>query len=339
MPEALFSKVTVTETLARRASPIRNMAPLGLAPMKLTDTQLNFCPVCQGSISLWRTKRSAHGVFPICRCASCGLAFVNPRPSLAFLTDYYTVPGNTSHPASNGVSLAWAMEEERKFPNSTIDAREMLNRVQAFRRLSLDPFPTLLDVGSGFGFFSLQAQQLGYEVTAIELGPARHITEEMTGVRPHAIPFEDFDAGGTRFSAIVMSQVLEHVQDVNLWARRAFELLDPGGVLAIALPHFNSATRRLMGENDPFITPPEHLNFFTAASLRTLLQRHGFALGATEYRSRFPPRSIERRLGKLGRTTVAAGKVAGAALAYGMDKLRLGMMVRAYGIKPSQAEA
>lgn len=305
-----------------------------------SKTELTACPVCDGATTLWRTKATAHGAFPICRCKNCGHAFVTPRPTLAFLTEFYTSTGSTSHPGSYGVSLAWVIEEERKFPNSTIDAREMLHRVHALSHgIGESGTPTVLDVGSGFGFFTREAQQRGYDVTAIELGPARHITEEMTGVRPIAIPFEDFDAGKERYSAIVMSQVLEHVLDANFWAARAFDLLKPGGVLAIALPHFGSAIRRLMRENDPFITPPEHLNFFTEASLRTLLQRHGFELSATEYRSRIPPRTIERRLGRLGRPAVVAGKLAGSALCYGMDTLRLGMMIRAYGVKPRPAAA
>jgi SAM-dependent methyltransferase len=307
---------------------------------RMNALHLDSCPVCTGCIALWRFKTTLHGIFPICRCRDCGMAFVNPRPSLQFLMDYYRAEGSASHPGANGVSLAWVLNEEREFPNSTIDAREIISQVCAHSKVAVDRrAPMLLDIGSGFGFFTRQARQLGFEVTAIELGPARQVSIEMTGVVPHDVPFENFDARPGSFSAIVMSQVMEHVQDVNLWAQRAYELLQPGGVLAIALPHFNSATRRLMGENDPFITPPEHLNFFTAASLRQLLIRHGFELGATEYRSRIPPRAIERRLGKAGRHVVAAGRLAGTALAHTMDKLRLGMMVRIYGIKPLHSPA
>ena len=301
---------------------------------------LEKCPVCQGPIALWRTKTTLHGAFPICRCARCGLAFVNPRPSLEFLTAFYTNVGNAGHPGANGASLSWVMEEEKHFPNSTIDAREVMSQICAHTKI--DPrhkARTLLDVGCGYGFFTRQAMQLGFEVTAIELGPSRKIAEEMTGVVPHAVPFETFECPRASFCAIVMSQVMEHVQDVNLWTRRAFELLEPGGVLAIALPHFDALTRRVLKENDPFITPPEHLNFFTASSLRQLLIQHGFETGATEYRSRIPPRGIERRLGRFGKPAVAAARFAAKSMAYGMDVLGMGMMLRVYGIKPTHATA
>jgi SAM-dependent methyltransferase len=331
MPVAVFKCVTGITKPKHSAARIHAM-------MTETPTQLSRCPVCGGAIALWREKTTAHGTFPICRCKRCGLAFVNPRPTLEFLMRFYTAPGNASHPAANGTSLAEVSEEERKFPNSTLDAREMLGRVRALsREAGNGAKETLLDVGSGYGFFTRQAQELGYEVTAIELGPARSITQQMTGVIPLAIPFEEFDAGGERFSVIVMSQVLEHVLDVNLWAARAFDLLKPGGVLAIALPHFGSAVRRLMAQNDPFITPPEHLNFFTAGSLRTLLQRHGFELSATQHRSRIPARALERRLGSLGRPAVSAGTLAGKALCHVMDSLRMGIMIREYAIKPRHA--
>jgi hypothetical protein len=73
-----------------------------------------------------------------------------------------------------------------------------------------------------------------------------------------------------------MSQILEHVSDVNSWMRNAWGLLKRGGTIAIALPNFNSMFRLVLGRRDPYIIPPEHLNFFSTGNLKALLSKHGF---------------------------------------------------------------
>lgn len=300
---------------------------------RMNEPRRGDCPICLGPIKHWRSKQTPHGRYTITRCKECGHASVNPRPSLAFLSHYYASVGASNHPGAHGAAMGWVLAEEEKFPNSSVDAREMLSQIRAHNRCVKTP-QTLLDIGCGYGFFSAEAQRHGYEVTAIELGPSREIAREMTGVEPHAVMFEEFGAPPRSFSAILMSQVLEHVHDANLWIDRAYDLLRPGGVLAIALPHFNSAIRLALGTRDPFITPPEHLNFFTADSLRLMLVKHGFQPGVTEFRSRIPPRALAKRLGRLGQPLLGVARQTADLLARGLDVAGLGIMVRTYGIRP-----
>ena len=86
--------------------------------------------------------------------------------------------------------------------------------------------------------------------------------EPLTGLDPVASSFEDFECAPSSFSAVLMSQILEHVCDINQWIIKAHDILADDGVLAIALPNFGSVFRRVMQEKSPYITPPEHLNFF-----------------------------------------------------------------------------
>ena len=52
-------------------------------------TQMDACPVCGSSVGAWRSKETPYGVFLIDRCSGCGFAFVNPRPSLDYLIEFY----------------------------------------------------------------------------------------------------------------------------------------------------------------------------------------------------------------------------------------------------------
>ena len=75
------------------------------------------------------------------------------------------------------------------------------------------------------------------------------------------------------FDVVLMSQVLEHITDLESTLDYLRDLLAPNGIAAIAVPHFGSWLSRLQGKKDMFIVPPEHLNFFSRAGLTALFDR------------------------------------------------------------------
>jgi 2-polyprenyl-3-methyl-5-hydroxy-6-metoxy-1,4-benzoquinol methylase len=161
-----------------------------------------------------------------------------------------------------------------------------------------------LDVGSGGGEYSLALSQQGYKPVMIDLDPrAEDSAKAMiaSGAEFYRVAFEDLPVDGP-FLAIVMSHVLEHALDPLDWLRRAARLLDPQGVLVVALPNFGGIYR-VLGARDPYLSPPVHLNFFTRASLKKAMEtcgleplefnsRSGVTLGPT-WRRRLGRRVIE----------------------------------------------
>ncbi len=286
------------------------------------------CPICGSSVKRWRTKLNEHGTFDIDRCQACAYAFVNPRPTRSYLMDFYATSGHGCE-AAELESAAAVLEQERAYPNSTLDAARMIAAIT--RILGSDDGAGLdfLDVGCGYGFFSREAVRRGFRVTAIEMASReRAVAEQVSGLVPIAVAFEDYEQPPASFWAILMSQILEHVGDVELWIARARALLRPGGILAVALPNFGSAFRLLMQENEPYVCPPAHLNFFTAGNLSRLLRDQGFEIVATDWISRLPRSTFEKRLGR-----PAAGAVhqASRVVLKTLDTLRLGQMLNVYG--------
>jgi SAM-dependent methyltransferase len=296
-------------------------------------TSLAACPVCDSTLRRWRAKRTANGTFTIDRCRGCGFAFVNPRPPLDYLQSYYSSIG---HPLAggSGVSAKSVLDEERTFPNATLDAERMTAVVE--RRLGRVVHPRrLLDVGCGYGFFARAARMRGFEVVAIELARVeREIAHTIAQITPLDILFEDAELEPNSFTAVLMSQTLEHALNVNLWIAKARALLRPGGVLAIALPNFGSLSRRLLQQDEPYITPPEHLNYFDAASLTRLVRKHGLTSVELEWVSRVRPGAIARRLPWLGGAAAATIERAVCASFGLVDRMQLGIMLRLYAQKP-----
>lgn len=288
------------------------------------------CPVCASAIRRWRSKEAEGVRYDLDECVSCGFAFVNPRPSPETVRALYGVLGHGGDAVDgSGPDLALILAKEAAYPNSSLDARRMVRTVASL--VGEAGGKGLLDVGCGYGFSSKAALEAGFAVTALEMAETeRRIAGEMTGLAPVAASFEAYDSPPGAFSAVLMSQVLEHAEDPVLWVEKARTLLAPGGVLAVALPNFGSLFRLVLGERDPYVCPPAHLNYFDRESLSALLRRHGFRVESVEWVSRVPAAAVGKRLPSFAKPLLpVAAALASAALA-ALDALRLGMMVNVY---------
>jgi SAM-dependent methyltransferase len=283
------------------------------------------CPACLGEITKWRDKTNSYGRFAIDRCSRCGHAFVNPRPRAEVLAEFYRDYGQGDTEIGD---LEDVLSQEAAYPNSTLDARRIISTA---RRLT-GGAGRLLDVGCGYGFFSKEAKDQGFQVAAIDIAPGETIIpRQLAGVPPGNVAFEDYDSN-EKFDVILFSQMLEHAHDVNTWVSKAARLLRSGGALVIALPNFDSIFRYLLRENDPYVTPPVHLNFFTYRSLCILLRRHGLSVAAHHMFSRFPERVISRRLGRFSFLGGPLYWLANLGMRR-LDGTRLAMLFDVYAIK------
>ena len=264
------------------------------------QTQFDVCPVCSSSIKRWRVKRVGNDEYNLDLCDSCGYCFVNPRPSFQFLMSYYSAVGHSCNDfLSEPKTLSSVLAQEQDDPNSTTDAIRLVSTIRSLVKNDNNRF---LDFGCGYGFFSREALSAGFDVIALELADnERKITKELTGLEATACSFEAFECTPESLGVIFMSQILEHALDVNQWIKRSRDLLVDDGILAIALPNFGSIFRIIMQENEPYICPPAHLNFFCQNSLRTLLELHGFEVEAVHWISRIPKRAFAKRLPRLGK--------------------------------------
>ena len=282
-------------------------------------------------IKPWRLKIIGDVKHQIDLCTSCGFAFVNPRPSMSFLKDYYSLVG-LGQSIDDHISIESVKEKENGDPNSTLDAKRMIMTILELAQK--DQKKNILDIGCGYGFFSKEALDNGFNVSPLEIATTeRSIANELLGLEPVEISFEDFDCQPSTFSAVLMSQTLEHAQDINLYISKAHDLLVRDGILAIALPNFGSISRLLLQQNEPFICPPAHLNFFNPCSLSSLLKRHGFKVERIQWVSRIPKKTLEKCLGDAGMPLLPVINGFCGAMGKGFDLIHLGIMINVYARK------
>lgn len=140
---------------------------------------------------------------------------------------------------------------------------------------------TLIEIGSGPGFFLETAASRGWNAIGIEPSIQAAGFAQQLGLCVHNRTFADAVAHGLPAAdAIAATNVLEHIPDPVETLEAARDLLRPGGVLCLTVPNdfspLQCAARDAKGHAPWWVAPPHHLNYFDFDSLEALLARLGF---------------------------------------------------------------
>lgn len=80
------------------------------------------------------------------------------------------------------------------------------------------------------------------------------------------------------FDGIILRSYLEHEEHPRPVLEQAARILKPGGRAYVRVPNFGSAGKRLFGRNWVGLRYPDHVQYFTLATLRDLAKRTGFTV-------------------------------------------------------------
>ena len=235
----------------------------------------------------------------IVRCDTCGHMQLDVFPSESTLMSLY----------ENAESEDYVEEEA----GQRLTARRALGRIERW----VPAQGRMLDLGCWVGFLLAEARDAGWETVGVEPSEfASEYARERLGldVRREDLFTADLPEGA--FDAVVLGDVIEHLVDPAGALDRIASLLAPGGVVYLALPDAGSALARRLGARWWSVIPT-HVQYFTRASLFTLLRRRGFTpLWAGTDPKTFTVRYYLDRLG--GYSPPVAGALVRAAEAAGV---------------------
>ena len=215
-----------------------------------------------GLIDDWITQLQPE----IVACLDCGHHWYLRQPSSEQLSLMY---------ASGRRLLSGAVLQE--------PTKEMLAEMQRLLKLTGKVQPQLLDFGSGFGRWARAAARAGFRVHAYEPCEARGADK----------PLDEFilvhnlsKIAGTRFDAINLEQVLEHVRDPSETLDIISSFITEDTVLRIRVPNLLRPPEGASiwtdwpydGKRVHAMAPFEHLHGFTPSSLVNLIKRSGYEL-------------------------------------------------------------
>ena len=231
------------------------------------------CRICAGELVLARaggaTEAVSSGFVPTChspgdhgdlfRCRECGTVEQPFLPRGGALLDLY-----------------------REMSDDDYLAEERGRRETAGRLLDLVAAHVaggrLLEVGCGHGLLLDEARRRGYDAEGLELSRAavRHC-REVLDLPVRQVPLDDGSLDDERYDAILLVDVLEHLDDPVRAIERATTLLRPGGVLLVATPDPASHTARLAGGRW-WGYLPSHVCLIPRMTLRELIAGTGLVL-------------------------------------------------------------
>jgi SAM-dependent methyltransferase len=201
--------------------------------------------------------------FALVECPQCGQAFMSPRLSeegrfaLYGRADYFD-DGVYKSDSATRLQRIWA--------------RARLDLIEA---AGVPDSRSLYEVGCAYGLFLQHAQRRGFEIGGLEYSPvaASRASDEL-GVEIDVGEVTSL-AASDRYAVVAAWDVVEHTPEPREFLEACVAKLEPGGVLAVSCPYFDSLPARLLGRRWWTLKPHKHIWHFTTAGLRSLLGEVG----------------------------------------------------------------
>ncbi|MEZ5668134.1 MAG: class I SAM-dependent methyltransferase [Alphaproteobacteria bacterium] len=215
------------------------------------------------------------GAWDIVRCGACGLDHTAPRPTGpqlgALYAQYYNFGGSDEGAYSR---------LRRRFLTSGLYRLFLAIDGDIAFEAAKPPAPDrtrLLDVGCNEGRKLLLYRRNGFAAEGLEVNAVAAAAARRLGFTVHEGDIADLvDPQG--FDVLVMSQVIEHVLDLDAALGHCRRLLRPGGALWLSCPNARSWFRALFGRRWINWHVPFHITHLRGRDLSAVLERNGFVV-------------------------------------------------------------
>ena len=200
--------------------------------------------------------------YDVVACRTCGMCFASGLPDPARFAEYYERSSKYDMSAV-GADV------------SSFDSQRYEGEAQFLAAHVVDRSRPVLDVGTATGSLLVALRDIGFTdlhgvEPSVEAARRARETHGLDVIAGDARTARTWSAG---FSVVSLIAVLEHLVDPAEVLRDAADLLDGGGTLFLLVPDASRFSDHLDAPYQEFSV--EHINYFTAASLRNLLASVG----------------------------------------------------------------
>jgi 2-polyprenyl-3-methyl-5-hydroxy-6-metoxy-1,4-benzoquinol methylase len=217
------------------------------------------CPLCGSRNS------SVHINFPdipINLCKKCGFLYSSMLMSEHSLNSYYQN------------NFGSARHQQGQIVNAKINAWAIQ------KLLKLNHGMTLLDIGTGYGFFIKELRdRYGVNVTGVELSEqeANYGSKNM-GLDIRNSTLAKSNLGKELYDAVTCFEVIEHVPNPRLFVNEIVEHIKPGGYLFIMTDNFESKNAKSLGAGFPKWIPHSHISHFSPKTFEGVIEAAGLKI-------------------------------------------------------------
>jgi len=125
------------------------------------------CPACESDNNQAAFDKDG---FAFVACKECGTVFINPRPTLKMLKEFYTSSKSIKYWGSKIFPATEGSRRERIFSPRAKNVAELTREYDSETK-------TLLDVGAGFGTFCEEIKKLDIFEDVIAVEPSHELAE------------------------------------------------------------------------------------------------------------------------------------------------------------------
>ncbi|MEK6238343.1 MAG: class I SAM-dependent methyltransferase, partial [Planctomycetales bacterium] len=284
-PGAALARIGSSIFAGKRNSPMANAAPethqsANQLPAKLQrfishKPGLRVCPHCSDDNHAAPPLPFSRDGWNLKQCGSCEFIYLENPPSYdelvsdrAWMQEYAArkKERRKRNPLLRAVKSSFRACRKKLFPFD--------KEIQLVRQYAQDG--RLLDVGCGWGKtlrkLGGDVVPFGIEIGAEAAGEAHAYADSRGGQVIQADALSGLRAFNKRFfDAVLMHAYLEHETQPRPVLGQVARVLRPGGHLIIKVPNYASWLRSLLGSRWSGFLLPDHVNYFTPESLRSMV--------------------------------------------------------------------
>jgi len=217
-----------------------------------------FCPLCKKKsrdFKLWIKTDEGD----IIKCNECGLGFLSNEIE-------YNYTENYNSPSYYKLLIRLQGELSRRYNKQLKEINKIANKQGK-----------LIDIGCSIGLFlnsatSFGFEPYGYDINKINLNKAKQFFAINTLLDNY---LEDKKYKNL-FDVATMWDVLEHLKDPVEYLSKLISIVKPGGLLVVQCPNMESYEFFKFGNKWNWLTPGDHLQFFTTTTLARVVAAAGF---------------------------------------------------------------
>ncbi len=233
-------------------------------------TVYNTCKVCGSSIRLINEK------YNLGQCDNCKLIFCLTIFSQdEFIKVYDDLYNNKDlHYKIHSVVQYNMLLENKKikigFHRSKLLKKHVLNK----------KCKSVLEIGSGVGLIGSYIRKHDDKINYLGIEIDKEAFDKSQSLNLNTIngDFSVMDKIEETFDVIMLWEVLEHLQDLDLFIKLAYKKLNSGGKIILSVPNYDKIDNYRNREKDAVFQdlPPIHLNFFTKENIIAIFELHQF---------------------------------------------------------------
>ncbi|MFN4282379.1 MAG: class I SAM-dependent methyltransferase [Alphaproteobacteria bacterium] len=237
------------------------------------------CPLCGDENRATPPSRYSLGRWTVKACRNCGFTYIDSAPEYEALVQH--------------VSWEKSSQIEKQWRETTRTVQQSISKKTRWR-MRLLPRKNMPDM--------LKRYADPGNVVDLGCGDGGHLEGLESSFIPHGIEISReaaikanarFDASGGHavnapcleglrefpaefFTAATLRSYLEHESRPAEVLTELHRVLKPGGIAVVKVPNFASLNRRVMERRWCGFRHPDHLNYFTPATLRAMATKSGF---------------------------------------------------------------